>query len=118
MYGLGSLVTYSVTPHEQKVNCFMENESIPLYEIVSIPIPELLRLYDRAVTALDNERRILSGEFQEETPIPANESPLMLGFLASHDSARRVMEISAELYRRALVKYVKAEGSENGTEGT
>lgn len=89
-------------------------ESIPLQDVVSIPIPELLRLYARSVTALDNERRVLSGEFQDETP-GSVESPL-LGFLASHDAARRVMEISAELYRRALVDSVKAEGRGDGTE--
>jgi hypothetical protein len=107
MYGLGSLVTNSVTPHEQKANGFMEDESIPLYEIVSIPNPELLRLYDRGITAIDNERRILSGEFGEENSVPVESA--MLGFLATHNTAKRVMEISAELYRRSLVEYVKTQ---------
>lgn len=77
-------------------------EEIPLSEVVSIPTPELLRFYDRAITSLDHDRMLLSGGYAEGMGgIPSGES-LGLTFVASHDAAMRLATISAELFRRTF----------------
>ena len=77
-------------------------DQIPLADLVSIPTPELLRFYDRAITSLNHDRMLLSGGYAEGMGgIPSGES-LGLCFIASHDASVRLAAITAELYRRTF----------------